>query len=71
MQNITPHLWFDTQAEEAGNFYVSILKDSRIVNVTRDGETGPGPAGSVMTVTFQLEGQDFAALKGGLHFKFS
>jgi predicted 3-demethylubiquinone-9 3-methyltransferase (glyoxalase superfamily) len=71
LQKITPHLWFDTQAEEAANFYTSIFEDSRVVSLTRYGETGPGPAGSVMTVKFQLEGQEFIALNGGPHFKFN
>ena len=75
MQKITPCLWFDDQAEEAANFYVSIFKDSKIENVTRYGEEGyefhRRPAGSVMTVEFQLEGQDFIALNGGPVFKFN
>jgi len=62
MPRITPFLWFDSQAEEAANFYVSIFKNSRITDVSRYGETGPGPRGSVMTVEFQLDGQDFMAL---------
>lgn len=71
MQKITPFLWFDNQAEEAANFYVSIFKNSKIVVVTHYGDSGPGPKGSVMTVGFQLEGQDFTALNGGPQFKFS
>jgi predicted 3-demethylubiquinone-9 3-methyltransferase (glyoxalase superfamily) len=71
MQKITPFLWFDNQAEEAMNFYVSIFKNSKVVTVTRYGEAGPGPKGSVMTVAFELEGQKFAALNGGPHFKFT
>jgi predicted 3-demethylubiquinone-9 3-methyltransferase (glyoxalase superfamily) len=71
MQKITPFLWFDNQAEEAVNFYISIFKNSKIVSVTRYGEVGPGPKGSVMTVTFQLDGQSFMALNGGPHFTFS
>jgi predicted 3-demethylubiquinone-9 3-methyltransferase (glyoxalase superfamily) len=71
MQKITPFLWFDNQAEEAMNFYVSIFDHSRIVNVRRYGEAGPGPAGTVMTGTFILEGQEFMALNGGPHFKFT
>jgi predicted 3-demethylubiquinone-9 3-methyltransferase (glyoxalase superfamily) len=71
MQKITPFLWFDKEAEEAANFYVSIFKDSKIREVRRYGSAGPGPAGSVMTVSFQLEGQDFIALNGGPHFTFS
>ena len=71
MQKITPFLWFDDQAEEAANFYVSIFKNSKIVNIARYGEAGPGLAGTVMTVTFQLEGQEFIALNGGPQFKFT
>jgi len=71
MQKITPFLWFDGNAEEAMNFYVSIFKNSRIVNVKRYGDVGPGPKGSVMTGTFQLEGQEFYALNGGPLFTFS
>ncbi|HEX3731337.1 MAG TPA: VOC family protein [Mycobacteriales bacterium] len=71
MQKITPYLWFDNQAEEAAHFYVSIFKDSKILNVTRYRETGPGPAGSVMIVEFQLEGQRFVGLNGGPVFTFT
>ena len=71
MQKITPFLWFDDKAEEAMNFYVSIFKNSKIVSVTRYGEAGPGPKGTVMTATFQLDGQEFAALNGGPLFKFT
>ena len=71
MQKITPFLWFDTQAEEAARFYVSVFKNSKIVGVSRYGEAGPGPRGSVMTVTFELGGQEFIALNGGPHFKFT
>ena len=71
MQKITPFLWFDSQAEEAMNFYVSIFKDSRILSVSRYGEGGPGPAGEVMTATFQLEGQEFMALNGGPNHNFT
>jgi predicted 3-demethylubiquinone-9 3-methyltransferase (glyoxalase superfamily) len=70
-QKITPFLWFDNNAEEAMNFYVSIFKDSKIIEVSRYGDAGPGPKGSVMTGTFQLEGQEFMALNGGPHFKFT
>jgi predicted 3-demethylubiquinone-9 3-methyltransferase (glyoxalase superfamily) len=70
-QKITPNLWFDTEAEEAANFYTSIFNDSRIVKVMRYGEAGPRPAGMVLTVTFQLEGQEFTALNGGPEFKFN
>jgi predicted 3-demethylubiquinone-9 3-methyltransferase (glyoxalase superfamily) len=71
MQKITPFLWFDNQAEEAAKFYVSIFKKSRIVKITRYGDAGPGPKGSVMTVAFRLEGHDFLALNGGPQFKFT
>jgi predicted 3-demethylubiquinone-9 3-methyltransferase (glyoxalase superfamily) len=75
MQKVTPFLWFDNQAEEAVNFYVSIFKNSRIVSIARYGEAGEKvagrPKGSVMTVAFQLDGQDFTALNGGPHFKFT
>lgn len=71
MEKIVPFLWFDGKAEEAANFYVSIFKNSKIVSVTRYGAAGPGPKGSVMSVTFQLEGQPFYALNGGPQFKFT
>jgi predicted 3-demethylubiquinone-9 3-methyltransferase (glyoxalase superfamily) len=71
MQKITTFLWFDKEAEEAAEFYTSIFNDSKIVDVSRYGEAGPGEPGSAMTVTFQLEGQDFTALNGGPHFKFN
>jgi predicted 3-demethylubiquinone-9 3-methyltransferase (glyoxalase superfamily) len=71
MQKITPFLWFDDKAEEAMNFYVSIFKNSKVVNVTRCGDAGPRPKGSVMSATFQLDGQDFLALNGGPLFTFS
>ena len=71
MQKITPFLWFDSNAEEAVNFYISIFKDSKVLSVTRYGEAGPGPAGTVLTVAFQLQGQEFIALNGGPHFKFT
>ena len=71
MQKITPFLWFDNKAEEAMNFYVSIFKNSKILSVVRYGEAGPGPKGTVMTAKFQLAGQDFVALNGGPHFKFT
>jgi len=69
MPKISPCLWFDTQAEKAANFYVSIFNNSKIVNINRYGEAGPGPQGSVMTVVFQLDGQEFIALNGGPLFK--
>jgi predicted 3-demethylubiquinone-9 3-methyltransferase (glyoxalase superfamily) len=71
MQTITPFLWFDGQAEQAAKFYVSIFKNSKIVDMSRYGEAGPGRKGSVMTVTFMLDGQKFTALNGGPHFKFT
>ena len=70
-QKITPFLWFDGKAEEAMNFYVSVFKNSRVVSVTRYGEAGPGPKGTVMSAIFRLEGQQFYALNGGPQFKFS
>src|SRR6266581_5030039 len=71
MQKITPFLWLDHQAEEAAKFYVSLFKNSKILSVTRYGEAGPGPKGTVMAVTFQLDGQEFFALNGGPQFTFS
>ena len=70
-QKIIPFLWFDNQAEESANFYISIFKNSRIKNISTYGEAGPGPKGSVMTVSFELEGQEFTALNGGSQFKFT
>lgn len=71
MQKITPFLWFDGKAEEAMNFYVSIFKNSKRGRISRYGEEGPGPKGAVMVVTFRLDGQEFMALNGGPHFKFT
>jgi len=72
MQKIVPFLWFDNQAEEAAKFYVSVFKKgSKVLEVSRYGDAGPGPKGSVMVVEFQLEGQRFQALNGGPQFKFS
>jgi predicted 3-demethylubiquinone-9 3-methyltransferase (glyoxalase superfamily) len=71
MQKITPFLWFDSQAEEAMNFYVSIFKNSKPLGITRYGDAGPGPKGSVMVASFELDGQHFTALNGGPHFKFT
>jgi predicted 3-demethylubiquinone-9 3-methyltransferase (glyoxalase superfamily) len=71
MQKIKPFLWFDTQAEEAAHFYVSIFKNSKILNISRYGDAGPGPKGSVMTISFELDGQEFIGLNGGPHFKFT
>src|SRR5882672_11197612 len=71
MQKITTFLWFDDQAEEAIKFYTSIFKNSKVVSMTRYGDAGPGPKGTVMSATFQLEGQEFMALNGGPEFKFT
>jgi predicted 3-demethylubiquinone-9 3-methyltransferase (glyoxalase superfamily) len=71
MQRITPFLWFDGKAEEAMNFYVSIFKNSRVLSTTRYGDAGPGPKGSVMSATFQLDGQEFFALNGGPMYSFT
>jgi predicted 3-demethylubiquinone-9 3-methyltransferase (glyoxalase superfamily) len=71
VQKITPFLWFDDKAEEAMNFYTSIFENSKIVSVTRYGEAGPGPKGSVMTAKFELNGQEFVALNGGPQFTFT
>ena len=71
MQKITPFLWFDNNAEEALNLYTSIFPNSKTVAITRYGAAGPGPEGSVMTASFELEGQEFIALNGGPHFKFT
>jgi len=71
MQKIVTFLWFDNQAEEAVNFYTSLFKNSKVGKITRYGDAGPGPKGSVMGVTFQLEGQEFFALNGGPHFRFT
>ncbi len=71
MQTINPFLWFDNQAEEAMNFYVSIFKNSRVLSVSRYGDAGPGPKGTVMVASFELDGQKFMALNGGPEFKFS
>src|SRR3990172_1195539 len=71
MHKIIPYLWFDNQAEEAMNFYTSIFENSRVGSVTRYGEAGPGPKGSVMIASFELEGHEFLALNGGPVFKFT
>jgi predicted 3-demethylubiquinone-9 3-methyltransferase (glyoxalase superfamily) len=74
MGKVTPFLWFDTQAEEAAEFYMAVFKRSRILDVTRYSEAGPGPTGSVMVVRFELDGQEFQALNGGdqgFHFNES
>lgn len=70
-QNITPFLWFDTQAEEAMEFYTSIFPGSKVVGVSRYGDAGPGPKGSVMTATFELAGLRFTALNGGPQYRFT
>jgi predicted 3-demethylubiquinone-9 3-methyltransferase (glyoxalase superfamily) len=71
MQKITPFLWFDGKAEEAMNYYVSVFKNSKVVRVSRYGDAGPGPKGTVMSATFQLDGQEFFALNGGPQFTFT
>lgn len=71
MQKITPHLWFDDNAEEAIEFYLSIFKNSRIIHISRYGKGGPGREGSVISAIFQLEDQEFMALNGGPYFKFN
>ena len=71
MQKISPFLWFDSQAEEAMHLYVSIFRNSKVVGIARYGDAGPGPKGSVMTASFELDGQRFTALNGGPQFKFT
>ena len=71
MQQITPFLWFNDNAEEAVNFYASVFKDAKILETSRYGEAGPGPKGSVMTMKFQLNGLEFVALNGGPHYTFT
>ena len=70
MPRITPNLWFDTQGVEAAEFYVSIFPNSKVTNITRYGENAPRPAGSVLTVDFVLDGQEYTAINGGPEFKF-
>jgi len=70
-QKITPFLWFDNNAEEAMNLYISVFKNSKVGTVTRYGDAGPGPKGSVLTASFELGGQKFVALNGGPRFKFT
>lgn len=70
MSKVSPFLWFDTQAEEAVEFYVRVIPNSRIADVVRWGEAGPGPAGSVMTIAFELDGRPFVALNGGPQYRF-
>jgi predicted 3-demethylubiquinone-9 3-methyltransferase (glyoxalase superfamily) len=71
MQKISPFLWFDGEAEPAANFYISVFKNAKAGNIMRYGEAGPGPTGSVMSVTFEIEGQEFIAFNGGPQFTFS
>ena len=71
MPTITPFLWFDNQAEEAANHYVSIFPRSKILKAARYGEAGPGPKGTVMTISFELDGKTFMALNGGPHYKLN
>jgi predicted 3-demethylubiquinone-9 3-methyltransferase (glyoxalase superfamily) len=71
MQKITPFLWFNDKAEEAMKFYVSIFRNSKVGTVTRYGDAGPGPKGSVMTASFELDGEQFVALNGGPQFTFT
>jgi predicted 3-demethylubiquinone-9 3-methyltransferase (glyoxalase superfamily) len=72
MKKISPFLWFDDQAEEAANFYVSVFKDSKVLGISRYGDDFPGTKGKVMSITFELNGQEFMALNGGpQHFGFS
>jgi len=71
MQKITPCLWFDGKAEEAMNFYASIIPNSKVLSIVRVGDAGPGPKGSVLTANFQLQGVEFLALNGGPQFKFT
>jgi predicted 3-demethylubiquinone-9 3-methyltransferase (glyoxalase superfamily) len=71
MQKITPFLWFDNQAEQAVHFYASVFRNAKVGKVARYGEAGPGPAGSVMVATFEIEGLAFTALNGGPNFKFT
>jgi predicted 3-demethylubiquinone-9 3-methyltransferase (glyoxalase superfamily) len=70
-QKITTFLWYNTNAEEAVNFYVSVFKNSKVLGFTRYGEAGPGPKGSIMTIDFELDGQEFTAINGGPDFKFT
>jgi predicted 3-demethylubiquinone-9 3-methyltransferase (glyoxalase superfamily) len=71
VQKITPFLWFNDKAEEAMNFYISVFKDSKVLSVARSGDAGPGPKGTVMMATFELNGQQFHALNGGPQFTFT
>ena len=71
MQKITPFLWFDNQAEEAMNFYISVFDTAKVLRIVHYGDVGPGPRGTVMTANFLIEGQEFVALNGGPAFTFS
>jgi len=71
MQRISPNLWFDTEAEEAADFYISVFKNSRVVSMAHYPEGSPGPAGTVMVVEFELDGQRFVGINGGPQFKFT
>ncbi len=71
MQKIIPNLWFDNQAEQAVEFYISVFRDSKVLRKLYYTEEGPGPAGTVVTIDFQIEGQEFTAINGGPHFQFS
>jgi predicted 3-demethylubiquinone-9 3-methyltransferase (glyoxalase superfamily) len=71
IKSITPFLWFDTQAEDAANYYVSLFPNSKIKQVSRYGDAGPGPKGSVMVASFELDGQSFTAMNGGPHYKLT
>ena len=71
IKSITPFLWFDTQAEDAANFYVSLFPDSKITHVSRYGDAGPGPKGGVMVVAFELNGQRLTAMNGGPTYKLT
>jgi two-component system sensor histidine kinase QseC len=71
MQKISTCLWFDGQAEEATNFYVSIFKNAKMTDVLRWGDVGPGPKGSVLTCSFELDGREFMALNGGPEYQFT
>jgi predicted 3-demethylubiquinone-9 3-methyltransferase (glyoxalase superfamily) len=71
MQKITPFLWFDGKAEEAMTFYTSVFKNAQVISISRYGDAGPAPKGTVITATFELEGQRFIALNGGPHYTFS
>src|SRR3954471_6531662 len=71
VQKITPFLWFNDNAEEAMNFYLSVFKDAKLLNASRYGEGGPGPVGKLMVATFSIEGQQFMVLNGGPHYKIT